>query len=283
MLIILGFPLQLLAVESTYALYDYHGEPCLLESTTNDTLLVCQNTRLFTQVLLQSKDIQIRPFIAVCPKELALRSRCSQLTLQNTNQNGGNSVFQLLLQELVHTPLHQLGYFWAHSKDDLIEDIVAIGGPFLTGYVLMFNGVPAATVVLVIVSSHAVLSPAGDWIANFIETPHEQQFRESEQEWQIGELISNRVEDLCKFSYVAMSYMDSFALELLKRILTPGGVEEIDGPSAQVAYHAIYYGSQGIVFILDTYRVIENYNWLNERSDALGDYVRDCYNHLWSN
>lgn len=266
---------------------------CLISEAEQSTQLECKTL----QDWLKS-DCSLSPekpdYLKECPEELAREGKCktasfSQQDLENShpqqlcrnllvqmrNQtqdiNHEPSVFYQLWEELILTHINEGDYFLDHSLDDLFEDLMALGASTLIGFALIKLSLPLPFVILVTLLVHPYISHLADRISNLVEVEPEHEHTDSYSAIAVSNLVENGVKSL----YYVYKLSGMISVQIIYSYLNIPQTALLQRP-VSLRQKAIYC-FVALESVKELASCISNYNWINNRSDQLGDYAKASF------
>ena len=144
-----------------------HKEQCIIEEGINQTLLRCNDFKPIARVIAEAQYPEF--LFAYCPASSGEEGRCFIVHPQVFPSEKIPPYFmQKLRDDVINRPGEQLYYFWVHSRDDFLEDVITLGLPLLGIYLLTTRYYSWGWSIAAALVANLVLRPAsvrlGGWV-----------------------------------------------------------------------------------------------------------------------
>lgn len=288
-----------------------HKEQCLIERGVNQTLLRCNQFKPIARMLA---DIPYPEFLfAHCPGNSKEEGHCFFIKSPDLEDQVEQGFLDKLWSDMVSAPRDQFYFFWTHSRDDILEDGIALGLPLLASYWLLAHSYPLTWVVTVGVVGYLIMRPLGVYLGNWARSESDSSENAVAQYGNsssgvVVELASFSAGSMTKLAYIAVEFKEVWAYKIyqslhpqfqqamrhaggklsgaivmvgknlvgLNRGLAGGniGMDEIDGGVSDSARRGVELLILGLLLLKDVYSLIDDYNWIDDRADSAREAVR---------
>ncbi|MGI9277563.1 MAG: hypothetical protein ACR2PT_22275 [Endozoicomonas sp.] len=282
----------------------------LIESSDN-TLCLLRDEYQHTWLECLSNTAWLKPattlcfpdgrYLETCPDKVSQLSKCTVITMEsatlcpslNTScfsdpdfshkgppghcQTHAPPALGLLWHEIVEAPCYQVYYFFRHSLDDIVEDTFGISAALSTALILYHYQCQWLVIIATTIAVHALGNAIGDHVSNLWE---DEQEHIHSRHW-LSTMASNLVEDYVKANYFAWEFSGFISTRLLLHYGSTLANRQVPPINIPGKVRLISNALSGLSLMKESYQLISNYNWMNQRADALGDEARCMVNALF--
>ncbi|MCW7551353.1 hypothetical protein NX722_01585 [Endozoicomonas gorgoniicola] len=274
-LTILTTGVKAFAPPQVYALGQWDGKLCLIDTSGNESTLVCNDDPLFEKVMTSKRLPDDSKFLDRCPTPWVKRNICNIISIQELPTSPQERL-QQLTSSTASSVLDQISHFLQNSLDDLAEDAISIGLPLIMTYRLYPGYVSLLSGLVLFEAMNLLLSPIGDAVGDVFEQ-HQNGYShtEGESELSVRGIVSNKVEDHVKVVGYLVTYKSTLIIQFLETTYGLNALDMTDGGVVSLGSQTGLLLIKKGVFVYNTLQMAEHYRWLNEFSDALSDVVTD--------
>lgn len=249
-----------------FALNHYGDQLCAIEINEHHSIPACFEPAVIEQHLKSNQTFLEKQYLSDCPEPWLEQKSCSLKKIRKTSIRP--NPFITLYNDLIKHPIQQMFFFIHNSLDDLVEDFFALGIPAITGVISYSLGLGKYSTFMLVVCVHTLSSPLGDKAGDWIQQYQRGIDCEKELEWQLCEIIANKIEDSIKTAFISVCYGNIWVIRTLEQYYYPRSLSGAESSHQVSKTHNI---AMMFLLTLDTYQFFERYNWLNEIADAIAD------------
>ena len=279
------------------ALFKIHSnQVCVIRNTSDYSIPICftYEPELWELLNQVSGNVHgLKDYVSLCPEEANAKTLCSSVIVNGVNMTNfqppalefqHHSTQPLtpdpeplyeLWHELVVTNMDETHLFFKRSVDDVVEDFFAIVLTTGSAALLSYVGVPTLALIPLTFIIHSHLSQWGDDVSDFLEEEKEHQSTDTYS----GVLVSNIVENGVKYLYYKIKLWGVTSMTILFQF------NQIRAQFRDLQHFSLYSWvtvcAVGVLEITrEVFSCFSNYNWINRRSDQLGDYAKEWVHYL---
>ena len=261
----------------TFALSKWNEKLCMIDISGNQSTLVCYHSTLFEKVVEGKEIPDNSQFLTRCPGRWIERKNCTIMRVEPVEPLNARERLHKVFYTTYASFLNEVNHFVNNSLDDLVEDVITIGLPFIASYgAYAWWGKNFLTAFLLFEATNSFLSTlgVGDSAGDFVEYYQNSDYQsEGESEFSIRGIISNKVEDHARVVGYIITYKSSIIIQYLENAYRPSPADVTDGAVTQLSTGVSLLLIKAGMFTFNTWQMAEHYSWMNEISDAIADMV----------